>query len=342
MVTFERLFQLLFAAKDHSGFLFFEEGQQFFETLYNYKKGNSDRIRALQLKGGSQWTRELVGDQEERSCPFTHVPITGYTQPEPLMREVSKTPNDGLLNRWTTVFPEPVFPAFEDLDISADFNLVAEDDEKVQTWFFRIWQLTHDTFGGVVRREWILCGRAKEVYAEGFNNIQAVLRKLYDKNQLHKAGLIAKTKGEALQTAAIFHVLELVSDPTYPENLVFPDAVLEVSEDSVRYAWNYVNLTTKQRVYFENDSAVTKVCSEVLKWDLPGTKDDDADDSDSEASDDDGSRYLGVMDKQLRRVFLDFREETIGRTEVGKTRKFGNVPDIDELFAYASSAENDG
>lgn len=111
-VNFERLFQMLHQSLDHSGFLFFDEGQQFFEMLDTYKKGNADRVRTLQFKGGGKWTRELVNDNASKTCPWTHLPISGYTQPEPLEREINKTPNDGLLNRWQTVFPPPMFPTF--------------------------------------------------------------------------------------------------------------------------------------------------------------------------------------------------------------------------------------
>lgn len=111
-VNFERLFQLLHAAPDHSGFLFFKEAHQFFEMLDAYRKGNSDRVRALQLKGGTKWSRELVNDNQSKTCEYTHVNIAGYTQPEPLKREVERTPNDGLMNRWQIVFPQPLFPDF--------------------------------------------------------------------------------------------------------------------------------------------------------------------------------------------------------------------------------------
>jgi hypothetical protein len=110
-VNYERLFQLLHVLPDHSGFLFFDEGQQLFEMLDAYKKGNGDRVWTLQLKGGNKWTRELVNDSSAaKTCPWTHLPIAGYTRPEPLEREIKKTPNDGLLNRWQTVFPPPMFP----------------------------------------------------------------------------------------------------------------------------------------------------------------------------------------------------------------------------------------
>lgn len=94
--------------------LLFEEAHQFFEMLDAYKKGNSDRVRALQLKGGSEWTRELVNDNESKTCEYTHVCIGGFTQPEPLEREISKTPNDGLTNRWQMAFPPPEFPEFSE------------------------------------------------------------------------------------------------------------------------------------------------------------------------------------------------------------------------------------
>jgi hypothetical protein len=103
---------MLHQLPDHGGFLFFDEGQKFFEMLDTYKKGNADRVRTLQLKGGGKWTRELVNDNASKTCPWTHLPISGYTQPEPLEREINKTPNDGLLSRWQTVFPLPMFPTF--------------------------------------------------------------------------------------------------------------------------------------------------------------------------------------------------------------------------------------
>jgi hypothetical protein len=68
-VDYERLFQLLHVSPDHSGFLFFDEGQQLFEMLDAYKKGNGDRVRTLQLKGGNKWTRELVNDVSLDSSP---------------------------------------------------------------------------------------------------------------------------------------------------------------------------------------------------------------------------------------------------------------------------------
>lgn len=109
-VNFERIFQLLYRARDHGGLLLLDESSQFFEMLDAYKKGNSDRARALQWRGNGPWTRELVNDTENKTCPFTNVVICGFTQPEPLEREIMKTPNDGLPNRWLCGFPPPSFP----------------------------------------------------------------------------------------------------------------------------------------------------------------------------------------------------------------------------------------
>jgi hypothetical protein len=111
-VTFERLFNILLDSPDHSGLLHLEEAQQFFETLDCYKKGHADRITALKLKGGSSWYRETVNENDKRSCPYTHVIVTDFTQPEPIAREIEKTPNDGLLYRWNFSFCPLEYPTF--------------------------------------------------------------------------------------------------------------------------------------------------------------------------------------------------------------------------------------
>lgn len=53
---------------------------------------------------------------------------------------------------------------------------------------YRLWQLTHLVNGTPIEKTWILSGQAKVTYAQGFDKIQVVLRKLYEKDQLHKAG----------------------------------------------------------------------------------------------------------------------------------------------------------
>jgi hypothetical protein len=97
-VTFERLFVVLLNFADHSGLLLLDEAFQFFETMDAYKKGNQDRVTVLKLKGGSEWSRENVNDNDNMMCPYTHLAITGFTQPEPIAEEIAKVPNDGLSN----------------------------------------------------------------------------------------------------------------------------------------------------------------------------------------------------------------------------------------------------
>jgi hypothetical protein len=63
-VTFERLFVLLLNSPDHSGLLHLDEALQFFESMDCYKKGNIDRITALKLRGGNDWSRETVSENE--------------------------------------------------------------------------------------------------------------------------------------------------------------------------------------------------------------------------------------------------------------------------------------
>lgn len=48
------------------------------------------------------------------------------------------------------------------------------------------------------------------------------------------------------------------------------------------------------------------------------------------------------VDKKLKRLFLQFPEETISRFEVSKKRSYGNNQEIEDLFRYASSEDNDG
>lgn len=97
------------------------------------------------------------------------------------------------------------------------------------------------------------------------------------------AGLLSKTKGDVLTISAIFRAMNMVLDPAHPDNLRSPSAFL-ISDGDVRCAWNFIHLTTRQRIAFENDSTMTRICGEVLGWTLPEASDDESDDED-EASD---------------------------------------------------------
>lgn len=90
--------------------------------------------------------------------------------------------------------------------------------------------------------------------------------------------------------------MSLVLSDSYPENLSADDA-FQISEDDVKCAWNYVNLTTRQRVYFENDPVVTRLCGEVLGWNLPSNDEDRDFDSSSEDEEEEvRSRYALEID----------------------------------------------
>jgi hypothetical protein len=108
--------------------------------------------------------------------------------------------------------------------------------------------------------------------------------------------LLSKTKGEVLSIAGINRAMSLVLSDSYPQNLSAEDA-FQISKDDVKCAWNYVNLTTRQRVYFENDPVVTKLCGEVLGWNLPSNdKDQDFDSSSEDKGDEVRSRYASKTD----------------------------------------------
>ncbi|GAQ84426.1 hypothetical protein KFL_001880190 [Klebsormidium nitens] len=343
-VNFERLFQMLLKARDHSGMLLFEEAHQFFEMLDAYKKGNNDRVRALQLKGGSSWTRELVNDNNEsKTCEYTHVCIGRFTQPEPLQRELSKTPNDGLMNRYQMAFPPPEFPDFSQLCIGEEEQqIIDQDNDLMQKLMYRLYWLTHSLDDDKDVTIFKLAGSARDVFGQGFDSIQKVLRELYLKDLLHKAGIISKAKGEVLQISAIFRAMNLVLDPSYPALLDHPEAFLITDED-VRQAWNFVNLTTRQRIEFENDQDVIKVCSKVLGWKQLGYPDEDANEDDDEdlEEEDDVANELTPLDQKARRLFRAFPDETIGRIEVSKKRTQGNNAQIKSVFDYISSHDDD-
>lgn len=110
------------------------------------------------------------------------------------------------------------------------------------------------------------------------------------------AGILSKAKGEVLQICAIFRAMNLVLDNSYPENLSDPAAFL-IHEGDVRQAWNFVNLTTRQRIAFENDRQVTKICSEVLGWKHYRADEDEDEDnfSDEDAGGDELVRALSYI-----------------------------------------------
>ncbi|GAQ92740.1 hypothetical protein KFL_011160020 [Klebsormidium nitens] len=310
-----------------------------------YKKGNSDRVRALQLKGGSAWTRELVDDKcESKTCEYTHVCIGGFTQPEPLHREISKTPNDGLMNRYQTAFPPPEFPDFSQLCIGSDEQqVVDEDNDLMQKLMYRLYWLTHSLDEDKGKTIFKLTGAARDVFGQGFDSIQAVLRQLYDKDLLHKAGIISKTKGEVLQISAIFRAMSLVLEPSYLTQGEQPESLL-ITEDDVRQAWNFVNLTTRQRIEFENDKEVIKVCSKVLGWKPLGLRveEDEEEDDDDEEDDNTNMDALSPLDRTAKRLFKTFRDETISRIEVSRKRTFGNNNQIMDVLNYISSKDDNG
>lgn len=81
--------------------------------------------------------------------------------------------------------------------------------------------------------------------------------------------------------------MNLVLDPAYEELIEDPTSFL-ITEDDVRHAWNFVNLTTRQRIAFENDKEVNKVCSRVLGWKRLGLQEDE--DEDEDYSDDEDNK----------------------------------------------------
>lgn len=61
---------------------------------------------------------------------------------------------------------------------------------------YRLYWLTHSLDGDKARTTFTLKGAAREVFGEGFNNIQKVLKELYDRDLIQKAGECNPLKAE--------------------------------------------------------------------------------------------------------------------------------------------------
>jgi hypothetical protein len=100
----------------------------------------------------------------------------------------------------------------------------------------------------------------------------------------YSAAQFAKAKTEAMSISAIFHAVAVVSDVHYPANLAAGN-MYEISEQAVVCAWSFVNLLTKQRIYFENESCVSKLAGPILGWSVPGVSEEDDPEKEEEERD---------------------------------------------------------
>ncbi|GAQ93068.1 hypothetical protein KFL_012810020 [Klebsormidium nitens] len=225
--------------------------------------------------------------------------------------------------------------------ISKNIDLVERiiNDEIMEHLMYRLYWLTHSLEEDKNVTIFKLAGSARDVFGQGFDNIQKVLRELYNKDLLHKAGIISKAKGEVLQISAIFRAMSLVLDPSYQSLVEQPESFL-ITEEDVRQAWSFVNLTTRQRIEFENDQEVIKVCSKVLGWKQLGHRDEEDEEEDNDDADH-PTDEMNDLDRRARRMFKMFPDETISRIEVSRKRTQGNNNEIKEVFDYISSNDDD-
>lgn len=54
----------------------------------------------------------------------------------------------------------------------------------------RLWKLGHSTEGYPVKIQWRLAGDAKEAFGNHFDQIQSVLSRLFDNDQMEKGGRV--------------------------------------------------------------------------------------------------------------------------------------------------------
>jgi hypothetical protein len=137
------------------------------------------------------------------------------------------------------------------------------------------------------------------------------------------SGLLSKSKGEVLTIAGINRAMSLVLSDDYPNNLGAEDA-FQISKDDAKCAWNYVNLTTRQRIYFENDPVVIRLCSEMLGWNLPTIDEEQDSDSASKIDDEDDmvrGRYASERG-QRQRSHRSGRKRIVQGSNVPSTPSF--------------------
>jgi hypothetical protein len=84
--------------------------------------------------------------------------------------------------------------------------------------------------------------------------------------------------------AGIYRAINLVLADDYPDNLSHEDA-FEVTADDVKCAWNNVNLSTFQRIAFEGDKLVNKVCMDIMGWKIQAGEDSDDEETDEDETD---------------------------------------------------------
>lgn len=92
----------------------------------------------------------------------------------------------------------------------------------------------------------------------------------------YSAAQFAKAKTEAMSISPIFHAVAVMSDVHYPANST-AGTMYEINEQAVVRAWSFVNLLTKQRIYVENESCVTKLAGQILGWSIPGVSEEEDD-----------------------------------------------------------------
>lgn len=65
----------------------------------------------------------------------------------------------------------------------------------------------------------------------------------------------------------------VVCDPEYPKSLTQGNSY-KISVECVKWAWNWVMLHARQRIYFENNSRVTKTAGQILGRQMPDAADE--------------------------------------------------------------------